>query len=168
MTSISFAKVVATVFYNGKNYFVDVQISGSSASVWFRVNQNSCGTGDFQVMNLSASNPTLVSAGTAICRAKKVYDNSKTIAGCLAIAASGICAAAAVPSGGATAALCSATFSYTVNKGLADCISGVSGKIANYLGVTPWVAYATKAGLSAAKWETVINTAIDNACKDVK
>ena len=113
-------------------------------------------------------NPAFKTASSKICRAKKVYDDTKTIAGCLSTLASGACVTAAIPTGGAAAAFWSATLVYTVNAGLAHCIDGVSDKIANYLEAGPWTRFALKAQIMNKKWSAVIDTAIDNACKDVQ
>ena len=166
--TISFAYVVGTTNYNGTQYYVDVQISGNSASVWLIKNKSMCTPNDIKVFNISSSNPTLKSAKEKICRAKSVIDDGKTILGCAATVASGACAAATVASDGATAVFCQATWSYTVKAGLKDCISGVSSKIANYLGMNGWAALATKAAITGAKWTSVIDTAIGQMCKDAK
>ncbi len=169
--SISFsslAHIVGSTTFKGKTYFVDVIVSGTSATIWLRTNQNMCTTNDIRVLQLSASNSSLKSAGVTICRAKRVYDAGKTIAGCLSIAASGACAAATVATEGAAAAFCSAVFVYSVDYGVRNCIDGVSNNIANYLGASPWASFAIKAGLTTGKFSSVIDTAIDSACQDIK
>jgi hypothetical protein len=161
------AYVVGTVTYESKKYYVDVRVEGYSANIWLVQNKNMCTVGDMNVLKLIASNPNYKAAKAKVCRAKSIYDDGKTIAGCTATAMSGVCLAATVASDGATAGFCIATWTYTAKRGLADCVKGVSSKIGNYLGVSKWSQLAIKAGLTTLKWNDVISTAIDNACEDV-
>lgn len=162
------AKVVGKVNYEGKFYFVDILPSGSTAVAWFRLNENSCANGDFKVMKMSVANVAYQVGKAKVCRAKKTYDNGKMIAGCTATLASGACVAAAVGTEGVAAVLCVTTWEYTMVRGLADCVDGVSGKIADYLALSPWAAYAVKAAIPGATFSKAIDLAIDNMCYEVK
>lgn len=155
-----------TVNFGGHIYFIDVQVTGNTAAVWLRYSQNMCSIYDKKVMNLGVSNPTLSNATNTICRAKSIYDSGKTVAGCLSVVASGACAGATVSSGGAAAALCTATWTYAVNTGMGDCVSGVTSQIGNSLGLNEWVTTAINANLTGAKWSSIISTAMSKACQD--
>ena len=163
------ATVVGTAKFQGKTYYVDVLKCGATATVWFRVKANACSLGDFQAMNLKANNMTMTDAAKLICRAKSVYDGGKTLVGCGATIATGLCAAGAAPTGGATVAICSGAIMYTADKGLADCIDGVSGYIASFLGQDKvWAAAGFSAKLAGGQWTGAIDKAIDAACADLK
>jgi len=120
-------------------------------------------------MDLSAFKTNLKSAEVMICRAKSVYDNGKTIAGCMATVATGVCAVAAARTGGADAAVCSAVASYTLTKGFADCISGMGDVIAAKLGYDrEWSAVGLGASVSSGQWLGAIDKAIGLACTEVR
>ena len=143
------AASVATTRYMGKTYTVDVLTAGSSATVYFRVKANTCTAGDIYIGTLTRStktvkkNETLRQVAAGLCSIKRTYDTGKMIAGCTATAGSAICLLASVPTGGTTAVLCSASVVYTASSGLKDCVLGVSGAIASYLGhERNWSAFA--------------------------
>jgi hypothetical protein len=163
------AKEVRRVTLDKRTYYVDVVSQGCRATVWLRVKPNMCSFGDIGPMELQARNTTLSDASRLICRAKATYNAGKTIVGCTASIASGACAAGALPSGGTTVAFCSTVFVYTANKGLADCIDGISNLIAGYLGIQrEWAAVATMAKINSGQWISAIDKAIDTACADLR
>lgn len=168
LTSNAKAEIITETNYNGKHYYVDVIAKGSTAKVWFRLNRNQSSNGDIHTMTLKAEKSTLNKVGNLICRSKKIYDNGRTMAGCLSTAATAGCAMATVSSGGTLAAFCTASFTHTANRGLADCISGVSDKIADFLGMEKeWKFLQVSVGLEFNQWTDVIDRAIDIACENL-
>lgn len=162
------AKVVTTTKYQGKTYHVDVVVMGMTADIWFRVSANACSQGDFKVANVNARQATLKAARLA-CTGKTIYDNSKTVIGCTATVASGICAAATVATDGAAALVCESAWVYTANRGLADCVSGVKDTIASYLmGNANWSSFQAGKNLGAGNYKGAINSAIDAMCASIK
>ncbi len=155
---------------DGKTYYVDlVKNNATSATVWFRAYPNACSRYDIRGMELVGQKLTLRDAGQLICRAKAVYDGGKTVAGCAATVGTGICGVATVPSGGTAAAVCGAVVTYTVSKGFADCLYGISDLIAAKLGYDrDWSLVRFQASVGAGQWATAIDKAIDAACADVK
>jgi hypothetical protein len=144
-------------------------ISGRNASVWLRVNPHECGKDDVKVMELKAQNLHVAEAAKLACRAKEIYDGGKTIVGCAATIGTGVCAVSAVPSAGATAAVCTSTLLYTVDKGVADCLMGVSDAIASSLGYEKeWAIVAAKAAIDTGQFAIAIDKMIDGVCADIK
>ena len=161
--------IVGQIRYKSKIYYVDVIISGNAAKVWARTNKNMCSTTDFVLTNLSVSKETLNDAKKKVCRVKKTYDNGKTIAGCAATVGTGICAIVTGATEGSTAILCYSVWDYTVDKGFADCVSGIKDKIADFLGASrEWAVYRTAVNVDAGKWKNAISSSIDAMCADEK
>jgi hypothetical protein len=120
-------------------------------------------------MTVSVSKNKMINAASAICRAKRYYDNGKTVVGCTTTVGSFICAAGAVSSSGATVVVCNGIIVYTTDKGFADCIDGVSSAIASALGNgKEWSEIRAQVGASSGQFITVIDKAIDVACADLK
>lgn len=165
----SLAKIAGTTVFKGKTYYVDVAPSGNKAEVWLRQRRDACLKGDIKMVDLRFMKTTLKQAGEIACRYKEVYDNGKTILGCAASVATGVCAVASVPSGGAAAALCSASIVYTFDRGVADCIDGISKLIASKLvGEKEWAVVATQVNVQNGRWSSAIDSAIDLACADLR
>lgn len=161
-------KTVGQVRYQGRPYYVVVNVQQGCASVWFRTRPDMSTRDDIKVMDLDVVNlRSLEDATRAICRAKSAYDNGKTIAGCGATIGSGICVATG--GGGLSGVVvCKAVITYTTSKGLADCIDGVGGAIAGLLGrEAEWNRYGAAAKLATGQLTEAIVKAIDIACADV-
>ena len=164
----SFAKVVTTTKYQGKTYHVDVLTSGLNAEIWFRISPNACSAGDFKVTTVNGRQATLKTARLA-CSGKKLYDDTKTVVGCSATVASGICGAATVATEGAAAFMCESVWTYTATRGLADCVSGVKDAIAGYLiSDVNWSSFQAGKNLGAAKYKGAVSSAIDAMCASIK
>ena len=163
------AKIVGSAKKDGKKWYIDVLVSKKNATIWLRVKPDMCSIGDIKYMNVTASLSTLGKAGKMICRAKKVYDSGKTIVGCASTVGSLVCGAASASTAGSAAAVCSGVIVYTVNKGLADCVDGLSSAIASALGgEKEWAIVATQASITSGQWTKAIDKAIDIACSDLK
>lgn len=169
VTSGAAGKMIGKVQYQNRSYYVFIHVQGNYASIWFRVKPDMSTRGDIKVMEITALNfSNIEAAKKAICRAKSTYDNSKALLGCGATIGSGICVATAAPSAGGSLLACQAVISYTASKGLADCIDGVSGAIANYLGKgADWDRMRMGAKIATGQWAEAIDKAIDIACADV-
>lgn len=169
------ADIVATRVVNGRTYYVDVVKRGDQAEVWLRVQRNASSIGDMKGLTITrrsmtkAATVTLTQAAQTVCTVKAAYENGKTILGCAATVTTGVCVVAAVPSGGTSAVVCEALASYTLTKGLADCIDGVSELIVTSLvGDSNWNAYMAGYSLSSAQWSSAINRAIDAGCANIR
>ena len=166
---ISKSEVITTINYKGQTYFVDVYVAGSSATVWIRVGQYMSSNDDIRAMDIDLSVAAAENVHKTICRAKRVYDDGKMVLGCTATIGTGVCALGAVPTGGTSLLVCTAAISYTVERGLADCLDGVSGIIADYVGTK--AAYSTHRAIQAAgdmNLVGIVDNAIDVACADVR
>jgi hypothetical protein len=163
------AKIIGTVKLDERRYYIDLLAINNTAQIWLRTSINTCSNEDILLMELEAMNTTIIQAEQIICRAKKYYNNFKTIIGCTSVLASGVCAIATPSSGGALFTLCSTIFTYTANKGLADCIDGLSSIIARELGKEKeWSLIQIQASISSQQWLKIIDDAIDQACADLK
>ncbi|MBI1926992.1 hypothetical protein HYR99_22460 [Candidatus Poribacteria bacterium] len=157
-----------TVQWRGKPYYVDVVTVGQKASVWLRVKPNASSAEDIKILKLEARNMPFDDAMKLVCRAKEVYDSGRTIIGCAATVGSGACIAGAVPSGGATVAVCSASLTYTFDRGLQDCVVGVSDFIAaRLIKSSEWPIVAEKAAVDTGQFGDAISRMIDTICADI-
>jgi hypothetical protein len=166
----SYAEIVNTTNYKGKKYYVDVIRDGANAFVYFRINQNSCSNGDIKVLWLKMQTSTLKKTAKFFCKAKEVYDNGKTIAGCTAVGFSAGCAIATVATDGAAAVYCEAIWAATVKSGaLKQCLSGTADAIAsNLIGSQEWNTIQLTTNLSSNKMKEATLKAIDIMCNEIK
>ena len=168
MTQKTEAAIVGIQWVGWTPYYVDVVANGPNATVWYRMLPWPTRT-DVPVVTLHASTMTLGQAAKLVCGAKQVYDGGREILGCGSVIASGVCAVGAVPSAGSDAIVCSTVWGYTASTGFADCVSGISGVIANYLNTSAgWSAYSTWAEVNQGTWTGVISGSIDMACQDAQ
>ena len=170
MPSLANAEIVTWTYFNGRPYWVDVQPSSNTAQVWFRVRplSGSYTPGDFPVMRVRASATSYKSAVRTACHVWQAYDDTKTVIGCASTIGSAACIVATPASGGTAALVCGAVVTYTASKGLTDCIFGVSGRVAEYLGAKPAfraAAYTAKVG--TGNLVGGMEQAIGLACDDV-
>lgn len=143
-------KCIGTTNLNMKRYYVDVTGFGTYRSVWFRVQKDMCSAGDIRIMDIKVSKTNQQEVAQMICRGKKMLDAGKTILGCGSVVATGICGISSVPTLGGAAAVCFVAIVYMVDKGVADCINGVSGPIASFLGFEKeWAAIGFQTGVSS-------------------
>lgn len=167
----AYAQMAGTIFYKNKTYYVTVDVRGNKATVWLCTNQYMSTPSDIKIMEVNAENAINMgnTASRLICGAKYVYNQGKKVVGCGATVASGVCIAGAVPSGGATVAVCHTVFVYTADKGLADCVRGTIGGIAKLLGKSQeWNVIRLAAGLSIADWTEAASSSLDMACTALK
>ncbi len=174
-TNTAKADIIGTTTYKGKTFYVDVRPSGSNADIWLRVSKSACSTGDKHVALISRSTKvvkkgvTVKDVASTVCSVKELYDSGKTAAGCLATGATAMCLAASAPMGETTAVLCLASLDYTIDKGAADCLEGVSNKVAEWLvGSAGWNSFAAGYKVGALQWKDAIDHTIDLACSHVK
>ena len=167
--STALGTTVGTTVYNGRTYFIDIQTGGQHSVVWFRVKPEMCSRGDFRVMNLRAKVARRDDALATICRAKEYCDGGKTVIGCGSVVGSGICLAGAVPSAGASLVVCSVVLAYAANKGLTDCVFGISGVIAGALGKEDeYTDMMLGSSVAMLDFGWIVESAIDRACLDAK
>lgn len=169
------ADVVGTAKVKGKTYYVDVQKSGTSAGVWFRLRPNACSPQDILVATISAAavstSPrlTLMQVARGICSIKGIYDGGKTVLGCGSTALTGVCILGSVPTGGAAAVVCSASIVYTAEKGFTDCLDGLRDNIVGSLmGDRNWSALMTGVKIGTGQWGQALDRAIDLACSNLR
>lgn len=163
--------MVGTVIYKNKTYYVTVDVSTNRATVWLCTNQYMSSSSDIKAMELSAETATNLAntASRLICGAKYVFNQGKTIVGCGATAASGVCIVSAVPSGVGTVVVCKTIFTYTTDKGLADCMRGTIGGVARLLGKgQEWNAILLAVGISQANLTETLSKSMDMACTALK
>lgn len=169
--SYAYAQMAGTIFYKNKTYYVTVDVRGNKATVWLCTNQYMCSPSDIKAMEVSAENAVNMAntASRLICGAKYVFNQGKTVVGCGATAASGVCIVSAVPSGVGTVVVCKTIFTYTTDKGLADCMRGTIGKIASLLGKSQeWNAILLAVGISQANLTETLSKSMDMACTALK
>lgn len=167
-TSASNAKVITTVLLNQKTYYVDVYVNNTNAVIWLRTARNMSSMDDINALTLNVRD--VIEGTTAgICRAKELYDNGKTIVGCTATIGTAVCMITPVGETGIGTVACITTINYTVAKGLSDCIDGISGQIARFLGYQKeWNDFALARDISGADLVKIIDHAITKACDDVR
>lgn len=167
------AEIVGSGMVNNKLYFADVVHNGTRQQVILRRYWNMCSRDDIVFADVAAQRTTLGTAARAICTAKTWYDNGRTVAGCLATAATVGCATAVAVSDGAAAAFCGAVLDdfgpYTLRRGARDCVLGLRDQIAqSMLGDRNYAAIGLSAGLTLGKWKDATGKAIDLACSQIK
>jgi len=160
-------KTLTTVKYQGKSYFVVLYVQQNSCNVWLRSRPDMSSKDDMKIMEVTVKNfSSLDAAAKTICSVKSTYDKGKTLVGCGASVGAGICVAGTGPG---SAVMCQALISYTTSKGLADCIDGVGGAIANYLGRgEEWDKVRMIGKISTGQFAEAIDKAIDVACTEVQ
>ncbi|GEM_PF-4268931 len=166
LAGISNAETVDSTYYNGKLYYVDVLTSCAGSEVWLRVKPEMCNLGDVRVMEVKAyaAPPSAVSY---VCRAKVYVNAGRTLMGCGSVIGTGLCVAGIIPSGGATLAVCSVSLPYAEITGLRDCVRGIAGIVANFIGrQKQYEEVSLLAAASSADLSWLISAAIDKACTD--
>jgi hypothetical protein len=124
--------------------------------------------GDFKTVDVGVQLARRDEAEEWICRSKRYFDEGRMTVGCLASVGTAACIAGAIPTAGASVAVCTAVIGYTATTGLADCVSGIGDMIAEALGKEREY---NDAELLAAAGTTdltgLISSGIDVACQDV-
>lgn len=167
----AYVKQAGTVSYKNKTYYVTVDVSTNKAIVWLCTNQYMSTSSDIKAMELTVQSAVDLTktVGRLICGAKDVFNQGKTVVGCGATFASGVCIVGAVPSGGSSVVVCQAVFTYAKDKGLADCMQGTAGNIARLLGKSEeWNAMRMGASLSETSYIEAISKSLDMACTALK
>jgi hypothetical protein len=136
------ANYITTIKYQGKTYYVQVIPSGNQAQVWFRLDPNACNSGDFELIVTMQGylNQTATQVKKLVCSGYNLYDSGKTWLDCgsvllsVATCSGTVTGVADVVSVGTIADACVVSTNYVITKGAKDCIEGVTGIIAKYLG----------------------------------
>ncbi|WP_018615938.1 hypothetical protein [Segetibacter koreensis] len=168
----TYGEIVATVTYNGKPYFLDVQNKSSENNVrveiWFRENRNASSIGDLKITELKANTDDMKHFIDLSCRAKKDFDENKGLLGCLATVGSVFCAAGTAATEGALAFVCETTWTYAIDKGAADCLKLASESVAKFSSKEKeWKSLALIAQIPDVELSEAISSAIDYMCEDV-
>jgi len=172
VTSVS-AKVITNVTYNNKKYFVDIVDASTKtevkSEVWFRVSDKAPAKGDIKVAVLSANTKKLNTYSKAACRTYEIFDAGTKVAGCAGLIGSAFCAVATTATEGAAAFACETVWTYTAEKGAADCLKGTAQAISNYLGhEKTWSVVAALANIKYPELSESVMQAIDFMCSDIK
>jgi hypothetical protein len=146
-------------------WYVQLEIKGLEADLWFRASPNASSNGDVRVLHLVLTTPRLDDAKGQICRAVQTYQRGKLVVGCASVVGTAACYYPVGP----LAAVCGASVTYGVSSGYLDCATGLVSAIASKLGRdAEWIAAAESIGASKASLQSVVKLAAQFACSDAK
>ena len=161
---------------NGRIYYIYLhEYNGTRAELWFRVKKDACSYGDIKVLEIVPRarrldpKKSLVDIAKTLCEVKKIYDNGKTVVGCVSTTITGVCLVASVPSGGTAAFVCNVSITYTVSKGFVDCVTGIIDWIGSTLtNDRDWAVFRFTTSISTSQMKDAVSYAIDAACAELK
>ena len=154
----SSSKIIATTFFNGTSYYVDLEGYGALKEVWFRISKIVSSMKDIKIMTLSAAIGNV--SNMSSCETLHSYEMGKTIAGCFSSAVATYCVVAKRNPGTLLLAKvfkCSATINYAISTGSGDCVNGVIKPLAHALGLDDtYISLFGQASIGKIDGETVI------------